>query len=142
MRSAEQCAHRDSTKTTTILLKPPPEYKNARTVKMRPIILTSLFAIAVVAIPVAIEIENGKHLEKRGMDSVLADLVKAAITFGAFIWGGGIIAKRAVNYYFVKKEEVEKEKIRSQLMAAAKMQQKKAELVPQPLESTLVDVFG
>jgi hypothetical protein len=109
---------------------------------MRPIVLTSLFAIAVVAIPVAIEIESGKHLEKRGTYTILANLVKTAITFGAFIWGGGIIAKRAVNYYFVKKEEVENEKMRSQLMAVAKMQQKKSEFVPQPLESTFVDMSG
>jgi hypothetical protein len=109
---------------------------------MRPIVLTSLFAIAVVAIPVAIEIESGKHLQKRGMGTVFGDLVNTALMFGAFIWGGGIIAKRAVNYYFVKKEEVEKENIRNQLMATAKMQQKKSEFVPQLVQSTLGDMAG
>ena len=106
---------------------------------MRPFIITSLFAIAVVAIPLAIEIEEGKHLQKRETDTVIADVVKALFAFGAFIWGGGIIAKRAVNYYFVKLEEVEKEKLKNHLMATARIQ---AKIPPQPLESTLVDVSG
>lgn len=106
---------------------------------MRPVIIfTSLFAIAAVAIPLAIEIE-GKHLQKRGTDAVVADLIKALVTFGAFIWGGGIIAKRAVRYYFVKLEEVEKEKLKNHLMATARM---RAKIPPQPLESTLVDISG
>ena len=106
---------------------------------MRKFILTSLFAIAVVAIPLAIEIEEGKHLQKRETDTVIADIVKALVTFGAFIWGGGIIAKRAVNYYFVKLDEVEREKLRNHLMATARMHGKP---LPQPLESTILDVSG
>ena len=105
---------------------------------MRPFIIISLFTIAVVAIPLAIEIE-GKHLQKRHADAVIADAIKALVTFGAFIWGGGIIAKRAVKYYFVKLEEVEKEKLKNHLMATARIQ---AKIPPQPLESTLLDVSG
>ena len=106
---------------------------------MRPFIVTSLFAIAVVAIPIAIEIEKGKHLQKRETDTVIADIIKALVAFGAFIWGGGIVAKRAVNYYFVKLDEVENEKLKNHLMAGARMQMK---MRPQPLESTLVDASG
>ena len=105
---------------------------------MRPFIITSLFAIAVVAIPLAMEIE-GKHLQKRGNDAVVADLVKALVAFGAFLWGGGIIAKRAVKYYFVKLEEFEKEKLKDYMMATARIQ---AKIPPQPLEATLLDVSG
>jgi hypothetical protein len=104
---------------------------------MRPFIVTLLFAIAVVAIPLVME--EGKHLQKRGRDPVIADIVKGLVAFGAFIWGGGIIAKRAVNYYIVKLEEVENEKLKNHLMAGARMKMKMA---PQPLESTLVDASG
>jgi ribulose-5-phosphate 4-epimerase/fuculose-1-phosphate aldolase len=93
---------------------------------MRPVILCGLYALAVVAIPIAIEInsENEKHLEKRGgTDAVIADAVKALIAFGAFVWGGSIIAKYGVNYYFEKKAQidVEKQKKERQMMAAATM---------------------
>lgn len=72
--------------------------------------------------PLEIEIETGeKHLQKRGTDAVIADVVKAAIAFGAFIWGGGIIVKRGVNYYFEQKEKIEGEKMKHELMVAAKM---------------------
>ena len=50
---------------------------------MRPTIF--FFAIA-IAIPITIEIEEANHLEKRGMDTAIADIVKAIITFGGFIW--------------------------------------------------------
>jgi hypothetical protein len=77
---------------------------------MRAVILYSLFAIAALATPIAIELEGGKHLEKRGTDTVIADVVKALLTFGAFIWGGGIISRRAINYYFERKADLDGEK--------------------------------
>lgn len=76
---------------------------------MRAIVLYSLFAVAVIATPIVIEIEGGKHLEKRQSNDVLADVVKALLAFGAFIWGGGIISKRAINYYFEKKAKLDEE---------------------------------
>ena len=79
---------------------------------MRQFAFTSLFVLTVVAIPLAIEMGSGKHLQKRGTDSVIADVVKALLAFGAFIWGGEIISRRAVNYYFQKKAEIEKEKMK------------------------------
>ena len=104
---------------------------------MRKFILTSLFAIAVVAIPLAMEIEKRKHPQKRETDAVIDGIIKALETFGAFIWGGGIIGKKAVNYYFVKLEE--REKLRNHLMATARI---RAKIPPQPLESTILDVSG
>lgn len=102
---------------------------------MRPfIIITSLLAISAVAIPLAFGSEC-KQLHNRMSDEVVANGVKALIAFGAFLWGGGIIARRAVKYYFVKLEELEKE----QLMAAARM---RAKIRPQPLETTLIDMSG
>jgi hypothetical protein len=74
---------------------------------MRSLIWFALFIIAVIAAPVALKINPGNHLEKRGTDAVIADVVKAAIMFGALIWGGGVVSKRAINYYFQKKQEVE-----------------------------------
>jgi hypothetical protein len=74
---------------------------------MRAIILYSLFAVAAIATPIAIELEGGKQLDKRGTDNVIADVVKALLTFGAFIWGGGIISKRAINFYFEKKAKLD-----------------------------------
>jgi hypothetical protein len=105
---------------------------------MRPFIITSLLAIAVVAIPLVLDLEC-KQLQKRTTDEVAANVVKALIAFGAFLWGGGIIARRAVNYYFVKLEEVEKEQLKNHMMAAARMQ---AKIRPQPLEATLIDMSG
>jgi len=104
---------------------------------MRPFILISLFTIAVVAIPLATE-TAGIHLQKRD-EAIIAGLIQAVIAFGAFIWGGGIIAKRAVNYYFMKLEEVEKKKLKDYLMATARIQTK---IPPQPLDSTLIDMSG
>jgi len=87
---------------------------------MRPIILCGLFALAVVAVPIAFEIEHGKHLEKRGAtDNVIADAVKAIVAFGAFIWGGNIIAKKAVNYYFDKKAMYDEAKKQKDMMDGA-----------------------
>jgi hypothetical protein len=77
---------------------------------MRTVILYSLFAVAAIATPIAIELKGGKHLEKRGTDAVIADVVKALLTFGAFIWGGGIISRRAINFYFEKKAKLDAEK--------------------------------
>jgi len=100
---------------------------------MRPLILTGIFALTVVAIPIAVELEQMKHLEKRGStDTVIADVVKALIAFGAYVWGGGIIAKKAVNYYFDKKAKLEmdkeKRKNQTQLLNAAAV--KKTQLPP------------
>jgi hypothetical protein len=89
---------------------------------MKPVVLAGLFALVVVAVPVAIEIGEENHLEKRGgTDTVIADVVKALIAFGAFIWGGGIIAKRAVNYYFEKREKYDREHPKTNLMAGARI---------------------
>jgi len=83
---------------------------------MRILFLFAIFAIAVTALP--LEIYTGSHLSKRSaMDDVLAGLVKAAIAFGVFLWGGGIVARRGVNYYFKKLEEYEKEKATGHLIA-------------------------
>ena len=73
-----------------------------------------IFAIAIMALPV--EIYTGNHLSKPGaIDDVLAEGVKAAIAFGLFLWGGGIVAKRGVNYYFKKLEEYETNKTKERL---------------------------
>ena len=74
---------------------------------MKPIIFISLFVLAATAVPIAIDI-NGSHghLQKRdGTDDLIVSLVKAIVVFGGFIWGGGIISRRAVNYYFEKLDE-------------------------------------
>jgi dsRNA-specific ribonuclease len=100
---------------------------------MRSIILVGLFALAVVAIPLAVEIQSGKHIERRGStDAVIADVVKALIAFGAFIWGGGIVAKKAVNYYFEKKAQLDqgKERRRGQNQTMVQAAVKKSNLPP------------
>jgi hypothetical protein len=85
---------------------------------MRAFILFAIFAIAVIAFP--IEISTGSHLSKRSAsDDVLAEIVRAAIAFGLFLWGGGIIAKRGVNYYFQKLDEYEKERAKETLITTA-----------------------
>jgi hypothetical protein len=92
---------------------------------MRFILLAFVCILVVVAaVPLEIDIVEGRggHLEKRGTDTVIADVVKAALAFGAFIWGGGIISRRAINYYFEKKEELDRAKVAHQLMVAAKVQ--------------------
>jgi hypothetical protein len=74
---------------------------------MRPLLFLFAFTVAVVAMPVLLEIEHTKHLQKRGTDDVLASIVKAALAFGAFIWGGGIIGRKTVDYYLDKKAKIE-----------------------------------
>jgi len=108
---------------------------------MRRFVVFSLFAFAVVAIPLSLDIngEHINHLDRRSSDSLIADVVKACIAFGAFIWGGGIISRRAINYYFDKKAELEKETARNRLMAQAKIQVAKP--VPTtPAAQTLEDM--
>lgn len=78
---------------------------------MKHIVLIALCTLTATAVSMAIGERNGKHFQKRCTDIVIADIAKALITFGAFIWGGEIISRRAVNYYFKRKEEIEKEKI-------------------------------
>ena len=86
---------------------------------MRSFVLLAVFAIAVLAHP--LEITVGKHLDKRSAsDDVLAELFKAAITFGLFLWGGGIIAKRGVNYYFKRLSEFEEKHGKDTLLAMAR----------------------
>src|SRR5579859_1458701 len=74
---------------------------------MRPLILLFAFTAAVVAVPVMLEIGGTKKLQKRDTDDVIASMVKAALAFGAFIWGGGIIGRKTVDYYFDKKAKLE-----------------------------------
>ena len=74
---------------------------------MRPLLFLFAFTVAVVAMPVLLEIEDRKHLQKRGTDDVLASIVKAALAFGAFIWGGGIIGRKTVDYYLDRKAKIE-----------------------------------
>ena len=84
---------------------------------MRPIILACLFTLA-MAVPVTIEIENEQSLQKRDeLNSVLGQTVKAVIVFAAFIWGGGIVAHRAIDYYFktLKEERKKAENEKSQM---------------------------
>lgn len=89
---------------------------------MRSFVLFVVFAIAVLALPV--EITVGNHLDKRAgaMDDVLAEFLKAAITFGLYLWGGGIIAKRGVNYYFKRLSEYEEKHAKGTLIAMARHQ--------------------
>jgi hypothetical protein len=90
--------------------------------------------VVVIAVPLEIEIETGeKHLQKRGTDTMIAEVVKAALAFGAFIWGGGIIFRRGINYYFEKKEKIEREKMKHELMVAAKIIKEKP--LPMSMES-------
>ena len=75
---------------------------------MRPLLMLFAFTAAVVAVPVMLEIEGSKKLQKRaGTDDLLAGIVKAALAFGAFIWGGGIIGRKTVDYYLAKKEKLD-----------------------------------
>jgi|SRR2546423_2576332 len=74
---------------------------------MRPLLFLFAFTVAAVAVPLVLDIEGSKHLQKRGTDDVLAAIVKAAIAFGAFIWGGGIIGRKTVDYYLDKKAKAE-----------------------------------
>jgi hypothetical protein len=74
---------------------------------MRPFIFVLLFVIAAVAIPIAIEAEGGKRLQRRQRDC-FSDFVMAAIAYWAFIWAGDYIVKRAVDHYFTRKAQVER----------------------------------
>ena len=75
---------------------------------MHPLAVLLAFTVAAVAIPILLEIEeDNKHLQKRGTDDVLASIVKAALVFGGFIWGGGIIGRKTVDYYLDKKAKIE-----------------------------------
>jgi hypothetical protein len=80
---------------------------------MKPIIFISLFVLVATALPFQLSVNDGTgRLQKREdvTDSIITTVVKAAVLFGAFIFGGGIISRRAVNYYFEKLEEKEKKK--------------------------------
>jgi hypothetical protein len=106
--------------------------------KMRPVILASLFAIAVMAIPVAHEMHRTKHLAKRdGGDELFAITFQALLAFGGFILGGNIIAKKAINYYFNKKGAYDEESLKKNLLAAARVKNIGAK--PQPFEQRLVE---
>jgi hypothetical protein len=116
--SASNCKRASNSSVNTF-------FREFATGKMRVVILGMLFAIAVVAIPLKMEMDiesNIKHLEKRSVtDSPIADAVKAIIAFGAFIWGGGIISRRAVDYYFKKKAEADEEKAKQTMTVMAKV---------------------
>jgi hypothetical protein len=107
---------------------------------MRAVILYSLFAIAALATPIAIELEGGKRLEKRGTDSVIAHVVKALLTFGAFIWGGGIISRRAINYYFERKADLEGQRMANNMRMNAAYRKVKPMAVKKPsADPTVMD---
>lgn len=73
---------------------------------MKPIIFISVFVLAATAVPIAIDINGSSHLQKRdGTSDLIVSIVKALVVFGGFVWGGGIISRRAVNYYFEKLDE-------------------------------------
>jgi hypothetical protein len=74
---------------------------------MRPLLFLFAFTIAAVAVPLVVDIDGSKHLQKRGTDDVLAAIVKAALAFGAFVWGGGIIGRKTVDYYLDRKAKME-----------------------------------
>jgi len=79
---------------------------------MRPIVFVSLFVLAATALPIAIDINGSHQLQKRdGTNDLIVTIVKALVVFGGFIWGGGIISKRTVNYYFDKLDERQKQNL-------------------------------
>jgi len=85
---------------------------------MKPIVFISLFVLAATALPIAIDINGSHQLQKRdGTNDLIVTIVKALVVFGGFIWGGGIISKRAVNYYFKQLDERQKQN----LLAVGKM---------------------
>src|SRR5271170_4113595 len=78
---------------------------------MKPIVFIS-FVLAATALPIAIDINGSHQLQKRdGTNDLIVTIVKALVVFGGFIWGGGIISKRAVNYYFEKLDERQKQSL-------------------------------
>jgi hypothetical protein len=72
---------------------------------MRPVFIFLLLTVAVLALPVSIDIKT-HSLAKRRFD-VVAELIRGAITFGVLVLGGGIVTHRAIRYYFDKKDEFE-----------------------------------
>jgi F0F1-type ATP synthase membrane subunit a len=79
---------------------------------MKLIVFISLFVLAATALPIAIDINGSHQLQKRdGTNDLIVTIVKALVVFGGFIWGGGIIAKRGVNYYFDKLDERQKQNL-------------------------------
>lgn len=106
---------------------------------MRPVVFVSLFAIAAMAIPIAHEIFGTKHLTKRNSNAgpTIDFLLATLLTFGGFVWGGGIITKRAINYYFNKKVLYDEERLKKNMMAEARV--KKIGIKPQSMESRLID---
>jgi len=120
---------------------------------MRPIILACLFTLA-MAIPVTIEIANEKSLQKRDeLNSMLGQTLKAVVVFGALVWGGGIVARRAIDYYFKvlkeerKKAENEKSQVQMvndalQYMTAANEKEYKAKFDDQKKENVTRPEFG
>lgn len=81
---------------------------------MRPLLFLFAFTVAAVAVPLIVDIDGSKHLQKRGTDDVLAAIVKAALAFGAFVWGGGIIGRKTVDYYLDKKAKMEAQQAQPQ----------------------------
>ena len=120
---------------------------------MRPIILACLFTLA-MAIPVTIEIANEKSLQKRDeLNSMLGQTLKAVVVFGALVWGGGIVARRAIDYYFKvlkeerKKAENEKSQVQMvndalQYMTAANEKEYKAKFDDQKKENVTRPELG
>lgn len=79
---------------------------------MKPFIFITLFILAATAVPIAIDINESHQLQKRdGTNDLIVSLVKLVVLFGGFIWGGGIISRRAVNYYFEKLDERTRKKM-------------------------------
>jgi len=73
---------------------------------MKPIIFISAFVLAASAVPIAIDVNGSHHLQRRdGTDDLIGSIGKALVVFAGFIWGGGIISRRAVDYYFEKLNE-------------------------------------
>jgi hypothetical protein len=106
---------------------------------MRSSVLIPLFAIAAVAIPIVHEISRTKHLAKRNlnMNSTAEILFAALVAFGGFIWSGGIISKRAINYYFNKQVMHDEERLKKNMIAEARV--KDIGVKPQHLEARLID---
>ena len=74
---------------------------------MKPNLIFAFFAIAAVATPVEVDTNEAQHIRRRDAEPILATVISLAILFGGFIWGGRIIGRKTVDYYFQQKEERE-----------------------------------